>query len=304
METVSIIVPVYNTVEFVGRCIESIICQEYLDWELILIDDGSTDGSAEICDKYASVDNRIKVVHTPNRGVSAARNTGLDYAHGKWVCFVDSDDHVSPTYISDMLRAAGNSDIVVSGWIQSAVTRRFPDIVIPRAEFLSVFVHNAFLNICGKLILRETMERAGLRFDEKVRWAEDSIFFVKVLLHSHKVTLISETNYYYNLRDNTAVGRLNPYDNELAGFNAINSLMPRMISLCTPESRKYFSPYLFLVRTLQAVRNSTLSKKEKVRLMSSIKFDKRYLFVNTTTLKEKIISHLVLSGCWRILLSK
>lgn len=94
MSTISVIVPVYNTEQYLPRCIDSILSQSFTDFGLLLIDDGSKDGSGKICDAYAEKDNRIRVFHKENGGVSSARNLGLDNAKGEWVCFVDSDDEL------------------------------------------------------------------------------------------------------------------------------------------------------------------------------------------------------------------
>ena len=96
---ISIIVPVYNAEKYLRRCIDSILSQSFTDFELILIDDGSTDLSPQICDEYASRDNRIKLIYKKNAGVSAARNDGLDIAQGEFITFVDSDDWVDERYL-------------------------------------------------------------------------------------------------------------------------------------------------------------------------------------------------------------
>ena len=102
-DKVTVIVPVYNVSSFLSMCIESICEQEYPFLEIILVDDGSTDESGKICDSYAEKDARIKVIHKQNQGVSSARNTGLDVATGRWICFVDGDDYIMPEYVSYML---------------------------------------------------------------------------------------------------------------------------------------------------------------------------------------------------------
>lgn len=102
-DKVTVIVPVYNVSSFLSKCIESICEQEYPFLEIILVDDGSTDESGKICDSYAEKDARIKVIHKQNQGVSSARNTGLDVATGRWICFVDGDDYIMPEYVSYML---------------------------------------------------------------------------------------------------------------------------------------------------------------------------------------------------------
>ena len=109
----SIIVPVFNVRNYLSDCIDSIISQSYSDFECILIDDGSTDGSGAICDEYAKKDSRIRVFHKENGGVSSARNIGLDNASGEWIYFVDSDDQILPGGLQTMVDwISDNVDIV------------------------------------------------------------------------------------------------------------------------------------------------------------------------------------------------
>ncbi|MDE6654885.1 MAG: glycosyltransferase, partial [Muribaculaceae bacterium] len=249
---ISIIVPVYNVEEFLPRCVESVIAQSYPDWELILVDDGSLDGSPEICDSYADKDSRIKVIHKSNGGVSEARNVGIRAATGEWICFIDSDDYVAPRYLEAMLSKSGDADIVISGWEYAGLRKSFPEMDVYRLDFLKIMEQKAFINICGKLIRHNSIARAAALFETDVKWAEDSIFFLKVLLSCDKVRLISDVNYFYEYREGSAVSRINSYECELAAFNAVNALMPELIRVCSSKSREYFGPYLFLLRTYQA----------------------------------------------------
>lgn len=109
---ISIIIPVYNALLTLKRCVDSIIVQSFSDWELILVDDGSTDGCGLLCDEYANSDRRIRVIHKINGGVSSARNTGLDFAKGEWITFVDSDDYVSVDYMQAIENA--QTDMVIT----------------------------------------------------------------------------------------------------------------------------------------------------------------------------------------------
>lgn len=115
-DRVSVIIPVYNVSNFLEKCIDSVLKQNYQWIEVILVDDGSTDDSGKICDSYAEKDERIRVVHKQNQGVSVARNTGIDIATGKWFCFVDGDDYVMPDYVGYMLAIgiAYNADIALT----------------------------------------------------------------------------------------------------------------------------------------------------------------------------------------------
>ena len=117
---VSIIVPVYNVERFLPKCLDSILNQTFQNFELLLIDDGSSDNSGSICDEYAKKDSRIKVFHQENKGVSFARNLGLDYAQGKYILFVDSDDWVASEYLQDFIRIVDSkkeTDIILSGFV-------------------------------------------------------------------------------------------------------------------------------------------------------------------------------------------
>lgn len=112
---ISVIVPAYNAEKYLRRCIDSILAQTFTDFELLLIDDGSTDKSGEICDEYADKDARIRVFHKPNGGVSSARNVGLDNALGEYICFCDADDWVDTHWLQGFIEAYPN-DLIVQGF--------------------------------------------------------------------------------------------------------------------------------------------------------------------------------------------
>lgn len=109
----SVIVPVYNIAPYVRRCIESLLCQSFLDFELLIIDDGSTDGSAAICDEYAGKEKCIRVIHQINAGVTAARRRGVEEAKGDWICFVDGDDILPQNAFCDLYGYTSDVDIVI-----------------------------------------------------------------------------------------------------------------------------------------------------------------------------------------------
>lgn len=113
---VSCIIPVYNTQKYLPRCIESVLAQTFVDWEMLLIDDGSTDASGSICDEYAAKDERIRVFHKENGGISSARNLGLNYAQGEWIFFVDSDDSLPKTSLESLLSRSSDANIIAGGF--------------------------------------------------------------------------------------------------------------------------------------------------------------------------------------------
>ncbi len=116
MKLISVIVPVYNTEKYIEKCVMSILNQTYKNLEIILIDDGSTDNSPQICDSLAEKDNRITVIHQPNGGVSSARNIGLDNTHGDYITFVNSDDYIAPNMIEFLSENIGDTNIAMCGY--------------------------------------------------------------------------------------------------------------------------------------------------------------------------------------------
>ena len=114
MKKISVIVPIYNVEQYLYQCIDSIIAQTYTNLEIILVDDGSTDSSGEICDKYASVDCRIVVIHKKNGGLSEARNAGINVATGDYIGFVDSDDYIFPDTYRGMIEACENNNCEIA----------------------------------------------------------------------------------------------------------------------------------------------------------------------------------------------
>src|SRR5690554_6730418 len=116
MIKISIIIPVYNVEEYLPRCIDSVLIQRNIQFEVVLVNDGSTDSSGLICDEYAQADNRVKVFHQLNSGVSSARNLGIENATGEWICFVDADDWIEPDSLEKILNINDNreSDFIIA----------------------------------------------------------------------------------------------------------------------------------------------------------------------------------------------
>lgn len=207
----SIIVPVFNSENYLHKCIDSLLAQTYADFELLLIDDGSTDRSGEICDEYAEKDLRIKVFHTSNKGVSTARNLGLSLARGKYINFVDSDDWVKPDYLEKYVdaRVEYDYDIVFSEMFR--VLDNGSQRVQPLKEFsargkndLSVaFAHlleyNEFGYACNKSFKRELIISHNLSFNKLFKLYEDAVFAAHYCLYINSIKIIPSTLYYYRI---------------------------------------------------------------------------------------------------------
>lgn len=187
------------------KCITSIISTKYSDYELLLIDDGSTDGSGQICDKFADQDTRVKVMHKENRGVSSARNLGLKYARGEWVAFVDSDDFVSENYF-EILNKLPESDWIMTNAIKVNESS-FEDYIsyseasLNRTSFLNTYsLHPNFYSPWGKFFKNDIIQSHKLRFDKDLYVGEDALFNIRYLKYVKQVYLYPPSVYYYRDR--------------------------------------------------------------------------------------------------------
>lgn len=209
MKKVSIIVPVYNVEDLLGRCVDSIIEQDYQNWELLLIDDGSNDNSGKIAEKYASRDNRIIVYHKTNGGVSSARNYGLEKATGEYILFIDADDSVANNYVSvlEASMTAENTELSVCGIVEvrscGRVRRKIKGALtgIFIADFKSLIrlLRTSF----AKIYKASIIEVNNIRFDENITYAEDEIFNFIYYRYVEKYKIVLDTEYYYYRRNGT-----------------------------------------------------------------------------------------------------
>ena len=207
---ISVLVPVYNTNQYLPRCIDSILGQSFTDFELLLIDDGSTDGSAKICDAYAEKDSRIRVLHKENGGVSSARNLGLNEAKGEWVVFVDSDDWISDNCIKLLTEPLRNKefDIVVGDY---RIIGEFPynlELSLPEGAYHETGITHTFCNggiyimSWNKLYRKEFLLKNQLAFEEgKVH--EDEILAFEISCLEKSFYVVKSVTYYYRIRENS-----------------------------------------------------------------------------------------------------
>lgn len=209
---ISVIVPVYKVELYLRECVDSIIGQTYRNLEIVLIDDGSPDNCGAICDEYAEQDNRVRVIHQSNCGLSAARNIGLETATGDYIGFVDSDDWVEPELfqlLAEEIDASG-VDIAICGRIEEYPDKRIlracpRPSVMQREEALKALLENNVIQnfVWDKLYRRELFDE--LRFPEGKSY-EDMAIMHKLFLRSQKVACITETLYHYRQRGDSIVG--------------------------------------------------------------------------------------------------
>lgn len=200
---ITAIVPVYNASAGLERCIQSIENQTFNDWELLLIDDGSTDASPRICDEYAARNPKIRVIHKENGGVSSARNTGIENAKGGYIAFIDADDFIDTEYFAKMMSGTP-ADLVVCGF---DITGNRPFIPSCQAynekitpELAKELVEIPFYldSPWAKLLKASIIKDNDLRFDRNLKLSEDTLFSYQYLALANTVTIISDALYYYD----------------------------------------------------------------------------------------------------------
>lgn len=210
MPKISVIVPVYNTEQYLPRCIDSILSQTFTDFELLLIDDGSTDSSGTICDEYAQKDSRVRVFHKENGGVSSARNHGLDNAVGEWITFVDSDDYILSNFTETLVRLCEkNVDLCICGIkpdysfsTDYKITCASLDYCGDIKGVLSILNECQMSgSLCNKLFKSSIIRGNTLLLNEGYRFREDEDFLLRYMCHAQKVASSSETCYVYLIPD-------------------------------------------------------------------------------------------------------
>jgi glycosyltransferase len=204
---ISVIVPVYNTEKYLRRCVDSILAQTYTDFELLLIDDGSTDGSPAICDEYAALDSRVRVFHKPNGGVSSARNLGLDHARGEWITFCDADDYVYPEWLQNYdIESVTDADLINQGAKSNADIFRDANPVSelsfsfygPPSEFIEESTQNGLFGYLWiKCFRNDIIKERQIRFDTGVKFQEDELFITEFLKSAKVVSSVDKIGYYY-----------------------------------------------------------------------------------------------------------
>ena len=212
---VSIIIPVYNIENDLHSCIDSILNQDFKDYELLLINDGSNDNSGKICDNYALKDDRIQVYHQENAGVSAARNLGLEKARGEWICFVDGDDALYPNSLSAIIKETykTNSEMIVA----RSFIYEGGQLKNERYEFDGSFLNKTYSGY--ELIIKKSYKRGTVwscifkhsfldknlfSFPLGLKIGEDSLFMSLVYLHIQYISFVDQKFYLVNEREGSA----------------------------------------------------------------------------------------------------
>ena len=211
----SIIVPVFNIKNYLTDCVESILAQSFKNFELILVDDGSSDGSSELCDEYKEKDTRIIVIHQKNSGVSIARNKGVSIARGKWIGFVDGDDWIEPDTYQKSLQKANEIAADVIQWNlyyeNNNTKKRLISNEIPEGVMLfekEIDYPWWIAVVWNKIFKRDLIVKNQIIFPEGIAVSEDTQFAFLAYANSNRVYMMQDCFYHYRIREDSAVNTM------------------------------------------------------------------------------------------------
>ena len=208
----SVVIPVYNAEKYLTKCINSILNQTFTKFELLLIDDGSSDNSLAICNNFALVDYRVKVFHQENQGASVARNRGILESTAKYICFIDSDDWIDLTYLANFFhKDCLDNTLIVQGMTIECSNKRKKYLLFTNESYAGnevgkCIVDQNILNYgspCGKLYSMDIIKSYNILFPENISYGEDTLFFLNYLTHIDTIEMLSFTHYHYRYSYNT-----------------------------------------------------------------------------------------------------
>lgn len=310
-DIVSIIVPIYNAEDSLHNCIESILDQTYQHFELILVNDGSTDQSKEICDHYALLDQRIKVIHQQNAGPSSARNRGMKNAVGNYIQFVDADDYIKPLMTETLVKAMTNNvQLVICGYqsIRFAGLQQYiPTItgIFQKTDFMQhigLFYKEILLpSPCNKLYHAALINHFSLHFPEQIKMGEDLLFNLAYLKVCPMIHVIDQPLYNYVIQDDRSLSR--DFNKE---FFTNQYMLHHQVRLFLQQENCYFGKNKYFLNIIYANsvmnslsnlfhRNSGFTAKEKKKhirkIISDIDLEQEVNF--ESSLQARIVGQMI-----------
>ena len=309
MPKLSVIVPVYNTEKYLRECIDSILAQTFTDFELILVDDGSTDSSGAICDEYAGKDPRIQVIHQENGGVTRARKAAMRVAKGSWVSFIDSDDWIDSAMFDTMLEKSSTSeaqivicDAVLRFLNKSQIAASLPDAgFYDKTKMIEKIYPTMIMDfekrrpgisssLCNKIFQKNLLDMVFWEVDDINVYAEDVLCCYAAILECKGLFVCRSSLYHYRQHMDSAMHQYNGekrYANLLRSYTAHEA----MIQVHRHAYREQLNDYI-AVNTITNLRNVLLFDKETslhLRLSQAKEFVSQTIIVDA--LKQAIKKH-------------
>lgn len=309
---VSLIISIYNVCQYLSRCIESVLNQDFNDYEVILVDDGSTDKSGEICDIYAEKNDNIKVIHKQNEGLSSARLAGFRIANGKYICFIDSDDYLKQSYLSDLYHSIKNNNAEISICAYSyekdnrqiehllpiskdVITNISEEFVLP--IICDGYNNNLMLpNFMWLKMISKNIITEDLFVSERMVYQEDLVFNLLISNRLKRISLINKPNYVYchNGTSLTEKYRSNAWSMQINLYNTISRFCENNGYIVDDSlSRRLINAVVFNVRNA-----SKSTYKTFVQDIKKMKRDSTYdVAFHNFKIKNSSNSQKVIFGC-------
>lgn len=286
---VSIVVPIYNVEKYLRKCLNSIVNQTYKDIEVILINDGSTDNSARICDDFAQNDNRIRVIHNKNQGVSYSRNQGINLAKGEYILFIDSDDDISMHYVEQLVaNTTAGIDLVICGIEDIYENCRFPKDIKWRkiSSNLSGKIEDDFYTLINytrvpfaKLFKTEILKKYKIYFPANISFSEDQIFNLDYFYRIQNYKFINKELYRHYHRDNNSLSSKKTLTNFYTYIKTLqimdNFLQNKHVYLKETIFLNEIINVMIMFSRLSENKDSFLKLKQRVKELNRI-VDKKY----------------------------
>ncbi len=302
-DLISIIVPVYKVEKYLNRCVDSIINQTYKNLEIILVDDGSPDNCPKICDEYAKKDDRIKVIHKENGGLSDARNAGIKIANGKYIGFVDSDDWISVDFYSELykLLTKYDADIAICDFIRTDDNEKI--IINNKNKIENVYTQEQYLERYFKVGYQTTeyyawnkLYKKSLMSEEqypKGLTSEDVLGTYKAILKSERIAKTNEKLYFYRYNNQSITGKFTNKDFDLIQIwdkviEYTNKFAPKYYKYAILNRKRINFTLLFRMAKHYSIEELK-NQKITIKLLEELKKDKKILLKSDIALSRKII---------------
>lgn len=298
---ISVIIPVYNASKYLHRVISSILSQSYPDWELILVNDGSTDDSLSICEEFSKMDRRIVVINQINRGASTARNNGMKKANGEFICFVDADDYVSGTYLEELFQDFifnDQIDLVIQGFTKIYKEKQL-FINLPENNVLgsleelfdkiNVFT---FCGPCCKLFRSSIIRDKKIYFNSDIVCAEDFDYILRYFLHCRKIKISLSNNYFYESHDGSVSSQLHDYYIEYSSLFHLNesfNAIPKFNIIGSIFNQYCYVISYFVYRVLMSLMLHPISYREDLFMMKQLSTQYGQIFKKHYVPKTKVL---------------
>lgn len=286
---ISVIIPVYNVENYLKRCLDSVLAQTIQNFEVIIVDDGSTDNSKEICYRYSQRDKRIKVISCKNGGPSKARNVGLEHVRAPWVTFIDSDDYVTPKYLENFIKYNNNDPEiqVIQGYFTMGYNGLEDNTLYPSTKYesyvakegersLYIEKNNLLYNwaVWCKIFSTEIIRKNNLKFEESIWCGEDGLFWHNYLCFIKKIIYIEEQGYYYFCpKDFDSVSRNNKHKLNAKeylilaqNYKHISTVLPQKFKMgykYAAYMRMYYLKYYF--KAISMYENLTIKQRSTIK---------------------------------------